>query len=249
MPDDKSSDIEPVDIDFTTTHVPLSARKNLISIISVLLGFTFLSTTMLAGATIGTAFQFSELISLLLIGNLILAVYVAFLSGIAAKTGLNSILLARYALGKFGSKWADIMLGGTQIIWFAVQTAYLSTLFCEVLGLENYLIPVTIFWGVLTGFSALRGTRGMEIVSFLAIPPFLILAVAIPLFGADKVGGFANLMLIEPTTVLSTSTALSMIIGAFISGGTNSPNWSRFAKTPKTGVLAGFSSFMAAIPA
>lgn len=232
------------DIDYTTTHVPMHARKSLISVVSVLLGFTFLSTTMVAGANIGAAFKFTDLMWLLIVGNLVLSVYVAMLSGIAAKTGLNSLLLARYAMGKFGAKWADIVLGGTQVVWYAVQTAYMGTMFCAALGLEQYFIPITLFWGIIMGVTALWGTKGMEIVAYVAIPPFVALCVAIPYFGVKAVGGFHNLLAIEPTSTLSVTAALTMIIGSFVSGGTNSPNWSRFAKTPKVGLIAGFIAFM-----
>src|SRR5690625_6698664 len=92
------------DIDYTLTHVPVEARKNWIPIFAVIMGFTFIATTMAAGANLGTSFKLADLLLILIIGNLFLAIYSGSLSWIAAKTGLNSILLSRYALGKIGSK-------------------------------------------------------------------------------------------------------------------------------------------------
>ena len=52
---------EYVDVDYTLTHVPKSARKNWVAIFAVLLGFTFIVTTMAAGASLGTSLMFGDL--------------------------------------------------------------------------------------------------------------------------------------------------------------------------------------------
>ena len=235
---------EYVDIDYTLTHVPMHARKNWIAIFSVLLGFTFIVTTMAAGANLGTSLMLSDLLKVLLIGNLILSTYVGVLCWISAKTGLNTILLARYTLGKVGSKWTSIILGGTQVFWYAFQAAYMGKVFTASLGIESYYIPITIFWSLFMGAFALWGTKGMEIVAYLSIPPFLYLAYKIPAVSIEEAGGVGNLFLIEPTTTITFAAAITIIIGAFISGGTQAPNWARFAKTPKAAFAIGFLAFL-----
>lgn len=235
---------QPNDGDYTLENVPSTARKSFASIFIVLLGFTFLSTTMAAAAQIGVNFPFSELMKILIFGSLILSTYAAVLCWVAAKTGLNSVLLARLALGKFGAKWADVLLGGTQIIWYAVQTVYLGMIFTKALGLEQYFIPITIFWGLFTGAFAIRGTRGMEIVGYLALLPFLYLAYKLPQLSIQQAGGFEALRAIMPANSgMTFITAVTIVIGTFVSGATNTPNWARFAKTPTKGFIAGFSAF------
>ena len=51
-----------VDQDYPLEHVPKSARKSLLSISCVLIGFTFFTPTMASGASLGAAFKFDELI-------------------------------------------------------------------------------------------------------------------------------------------------------------------------------------------
>lgn len=235
---------EYVDVDYTLTHVPKSARKSWIPIFAVLLGFTFIVTTMAAGANLGTSLPLRDLITVLLIGNIILSTYVGVLCWISAKTGLNTILLARYTLGKFGSKWTSIILGGTQVFWYAFQAAYMGKVFTAALGWETYFVPVTMFWSLFMGAFAIWGTRGMEIVAYLSIPPFLFLAYKIPQISIETVGGVRELFAIEPTTTITFAAAITIIIGAFISGGTQAPNWARFAKTPKTAFSVGFLAFL-----
>jgi cytosine permease len=154
------------------------------------------------------------------------------------------VLLARLALGRVGAKWADIILGGTQIIWYAVQTAYLGLIFTAALGLEQYYIPITIFWGLFTGAFAIKGTRGMEIVAYISLIPFVYLAVKLPQLSMEHAGGLGGIMEILPKEAnMSFIAAITVVIGTFISGATNSPNWSRFGASPAKGFWAGFLAF------
>ena len=81
-----------VDQDYPLEHVPKSARKSLLSISCVLVGFTFFTPTMASGASLGAAFKFDELILIITAGSIILGLYVASLCCIGARTGLTSVL-------------------------------------------------------------------------------------------------------------------------------------------------------------
>lgn len=231
--------------DYTLVNVPPEGKKSWMSNFIVLLGFTFLSTTMAAGASVGVAFPFKDLVMILLVGSAILSVYTAAICYVAAKTGLTTFVLARFALGKSGAKWADILLGGTQVIWYAVQTAYMGLLFAGGLGLEKYFVPITIFWGLIMGATAIKGTKGMEIIAYVALIPFIYLVYKVPALSISHVGGLDGLLGMAASNPGMTFTAaVTVVVGTFISGGTNTPNWARFAKTPWQGFSAGFFSFM-----
>ncbi len=239
-----NSEAKAVDIDFTLTNVPEAHCKSWQSIFIVLLGFTFLSTTMAAGASIGVAFKYAELMKILAAGSIVLAGYAGCISLVAARTKLSTFVLARFALGKIGAKWADILLGGTQVIWYAVQTAYMGLLFTKGLGLEKYFVPITIFWGLAMGATAIRGTKGMEIIAYVSLLPFLYLAFRLPALSVSTAGGYEAMTRIIPQGVtMSFTAAITVVIGTFVSGATNTPNWARFAKTPLQGFSAGFSGF------
>ena len=111
------------DSDYPLSEVPSGARKGLFSTAILLFGFTFFTATMWAGGSVGVAFDFSTMLLVLATGNLLLGVYAAVLGYIAAKTGLNTALMSRYAFGDMGSKLSDFILGFTQIGWYAWGTA------------------------------------------------------------------------------------------------------------------------------
>ena len=66
----EEADTEPVDPDYPVTPVPASARRGVVSISVVLIGFTVFAPTLMAGASIGAAFRFSEFLAVLLVGSL-----------------------------------------------------------------------------------------------------------------------------------------------------------------------------------
>jgi cytosine permease len=109
--------------DYPLSEVPMHARKGLASTAMVLLGFTFFTATMFAGGKLGVAFTFSEMIAVIVVGNLLLGLYAAGLGYIAFKSGLNSVLMGRFCFGEVGSKLSDLILGFTQIGWYAWGTA------------------------------------------------------------------------------------------------------------------------------
>lgn len=233
-----------VDQDYPIDHVPQSARRSFFSIAAVLLGITFFAPTMSTGAQIATAFCFSDLLWIVLVGNLVLGVYVALNCGIGAKTGLTSVMLSRYTLGTGGSKWAGLLLGGTQIGWYAYVSAYTGQLFATAFSMPDAAMWFTLLWAVVFGITAIWGYKAMEKVAYVAVPALLLLVVYIPVLAAQSAGGFAAIIQAVPSAEMSVATAMTAIVGTFASMGTQACNWSRFAKNAKTAFLAGFIAFM-----
>lgn len=230
--------------DYPLSHVPKEARSGLLAVTGVLIGFTFFTPTMAAGARLGAAFAFSELVWILLAGSAILGVYVAIICAIGAKTGLTSVLLARYTLGTAGAKWADIILGGTQVLWYAITAEYMGILFAKGLGLPGWEIFFMIFWSVIMGATALYGFKSMAIVSYVALPLMVALVVIVTWMAFREVGSMEALFGVQPSATMSVTVAITVIVGTFASGGTQAANWARFAKNGKTAFTAGIISFL-----
>ncbi|MFO7246290.1 MAG: cytosine permease [Thermaerobacter sp.] len=232
-----------VDPDYPLAQVPASARRNFWSLTVVLLGFTFFTPTMLAGAQVGAAFTFGEFLSVLVVGSLILGGYVGALSAVGAHTGLTTVLMSRYTLGTAGAKWADLLLGGTQVGWYGVTAATFGELVAQAFGLQQYTWLLMILGGVLMGITAYYGYRGMEILSYVSVPMLFILAFWVTARSLDEVGGWAGMFAQRPVETMTWATAITIIVGTFASGGTQTPNWSRFSKSWQQALLAGLIAF------
>ncbi len=229
--------------DFPLTEVPRTARRGLFSLLTVLLGFVFFTPTMLAGAQVATAFRPGSLIAILVTGSLILGTYVAVLAVIGARTGLSTVMLARFTLGSKGSKWADLLLGGTQVCWYAVTAAFFAELIARAFGWQGYEWLIIVLGASLTGVTAYYGYRGIEIISTVSVPLMLVLCGWVLLGAIDEVGGISGFGAVEPTTAIPWATAVTIVIGTFVSGGTQTPNWSRFARLPREAFVAAFGAF------
>jgi len=229
--------------DYPLSAVPLSARKPVWSLSLLLMGFALTSTTLFAGGAIGPAFSFSQLMAVILIGNLILGVYCAALSYIASQSGLTTVLMARFSFGNVGSRWVDFVLGFTQIGWYAFTTAVIVQVLLELIGAPQtgpLFILLVFFFNYAFCATAYIGYRAIDWLSRLAVPAMLIL-VAISLSLAFRDYGSATIP--EPTGELGMGTALAIVIGSFISGGTQATNWSRFANSGKNAVVSTLSAF------
>ncbi|MEO0434394.1 MAG: cytosine permease [Cyanobacteria bacterium J06656_5] len=231
--------------DYPLSAVPKSARKPFWSLCLLLMGFSLTSTTLFAGGALGPAFSVPQLMTIIVIGNLILGCYCAALGYIASQSGLTTVLMARFSFGNVGSRWVDFIMGFTQIGWYAFTTAVVVQVLLELLGgpSEGILyVALVLFFNYAFCATAYIGYRAIDWLSRLAVPAMLVL-VAISLFLAFRdFGGAASLP--EPTGGMNMGAALAVVIGTFISGGTQATNWSRFADSGKSAVVATLSAFM-----
>ncbi len=149
--------------DYPLSEVPMHARKGLASTAMVLLGFTFFTATMFAGGKLGVAFGFAEMMAVIIVGNLLLGLYAAGLGYIAFKSGLNSVLMGRFCFGEVGSKLSDLILGFTQIGWYAWGTATAAVVIGKYFNLdESTVLVLMVLFGLGFCATAYIGYRGLE---------------------------------------------------------------------------------------
>lgn len=232
------------DSDYPLSEVPNGARKGLFSTAILLFGFTFFTATMFAGGKIGMAFDFTTLLRAAVIGNLLLGLYAAVLGLIACRSGLNSVLMGRFCFGEVGSKLSDMLLGFTQIGWYAWGTATIAIVLVKILGLpESLTIPLMVLFGFGFCVTAFIGYKGLDLLSRVAVPAMLVLLVVSLWIATRDIGGLSGLLAVEPKESMSLSVAITLVFGTFVSGATQATNWTRFAKSRRVAVLASLFGF------
>lgn len=232
------------DSDYPLSEVPDGARKGLFSTAILLFGFTFFTATMFAGGKIGMAFDFTTLLWAAVLGNLLLGLYAAVLGLIACRSGLNSVLMGRFCFGEVGSKLSDMLLGFTQIGWYAWGTATIAIVLVKILGLpEGLTIPLMVLFGFGFCLTAFVGYKGLDLLSRVAVPAMLVLLVASLWIATRDIGGLAGLLAVEPSESMSLSVAITLVFGTFVSGATQATNWTRFARSGRVAVLASLFGF------
>lgn len=231
--------------DFPLNPVPMSARKSIISLAPILAGFTLYSGTLFAGGLVGPSFQFwPDLVGIILLGNLILGLYAATLGFIAGETGLTTVLMSRFSFGDVGSRWVDFILGFTQIGWYAWGSALMAKLLNSLAGVpESWNWLIILFFTYAFCSTAYFGYKAMDWLSRIAVPAMVILMVLSLSVAAGDVGGFAGLQAQPIGDPLPLGAAITIIVGTFVSGGTQATNWSRFAPSGRVGFIATLIAF------
>ncbi|PAB60069.1 cytosine permease [Anaeromicrobium sediminis] len=228
--------------DYALEPVPESARRGLISMSTVMLGFTFFAASMWTGGTLGMGFRlWPDLILVITLGNLILGVYGAFLGYAAAKTNLSTHILARYAFGIKGSKLPSFMLAFTQIGWFGVGVAMFAYPINKFTGVS--IIPLIIIGGILMTATVVIGFKAIEWISKIAVPAIILLGCMSVGKAIISGGGLQSLLAVQPEQKLTVAVGTALTVGSFISGATLTPDFVRFAKTKQVGVQATIIGF------
>lgn len=229
------------DSDYALSHVDNNHKKGFFSMLVVMLGFTFFSASMLTGGTLGTGLTFKNFFIAVLIGNLILSIYTGILAYIGSKTSLSMHLLTRYSFGEKGSYLASFITSITQIGWFGVGIAMFAIPISNRFGINVYLLVAIT--GVLMTSTAYFGMKSLTILSAIAVPSIAILGSTSIFLAVNSVGGVNSLFNIEPINELSLITAITLCVGSFISGGTVTPDFTRFSKNKKVAVSTTIIAF------
>ena len=233
-----------IDADYTSKAVDRAGRKSNLSMFMVMLGFTFFSASMWVGQQLAAGLNFSGFVWALLLGGLILAAYTGALGWIGAESGLSLDMLAHRSFGKKGSWLPSAMISFTQIGWFGVGLAMFAIPVAkELLGLEvtpdhmpwqGYLLVAIA--GILMTGSAYYGIKSLTIISYIAVPAVAILGTVAMIMAVNH----GDLGLIDQfnqgTKGLGVIAGAGLVVGSFVSGGTATPNFTRFAKSAKVGL-------------
>lgn len=229
-----------VDIDYSLEAVPQSARKGFWSMFVIMLGFTFFSASMSVGAKMANGLDLGQFIWAILIGGIILGAYTGGLGYIGSHTGLSLDLLTHRSFGTQGSKLASALIGLTQIGWFGVGVAMFAIPAAELLNIHPWILVIVA--GICMTGSAYFGIKGLEVVSFISVPLITILGTY-SMIRATIDGGGLVAIFGKSTGGMTIFAAVGMVIGSFISGGTATPNFVRFAKNNKIAVITTVVAF------
>ncbi len=234
-----------IDVDYTTSAVDKAGRKSNLSMFMVMLGFTFFSASMWVGQQLANGLDWYDFLWAMLLGGLILAAYTGALGWIGAESGLTLDMLARRSFGTKGSWLPSAMISFTQTGWFGVGLAMFAIPVAkEIMGLdvapdnmplESYLLVAIA--GVLMTSTAYYGIRSLTIISYVAVPAVAILgtiAMILAIRNGDTgmVEQFA-----KGTKDMGIIAGAGLVVGSFVSGGTATPNFTRFAKNGKMGLI------------
>lgn len=239
------------DYDFSCSAVPSEARRGTLTMFVIMFGFTFFSASMWVGQNLAQGLDFMGFVWSVLLGGLILGAYTGALGYIGAETGLSLDLLAQHSFGRKGSWLPSAMISFTQMGWFGVGLAMFAIpVASELLGLE--VSPDTMPWqgyalvvvaGVLMTASAYYGIKSLTIISYVAVPLVAILGTVAMVLAVRNGDSSIVEQFSKGSKDLSVLAGIGLVIGSFVSGGSATPNFTRFAKSGKVAAIVTVLAF------
>ena len=229
-----------VDVDYSLESVPAAARKSFWPMFFIMLGFTFFSASMSVGAKMGNGLDLAGFVWAVLIGGVLLGAYTGVLGYIGSETGLSLDLLAQRSFGRYGSYLPSALISFTQIGWFGVGIAMFAVPAAELLNVSPILLVAA--GGLCMTGSAYFGIKGLEIVSYVSVPLIAVLG-SYSMITATVQGGGLSTIFDQSAGSLTLFGAVGLVIGSFVSGGTATPNFTRFAKNNRVAVITTVAAF------
>ncbi len=241
----KGNETSKKDVDYAEQAVPAEGRKGFLTMFMIMLGFTFFSASMWAGQQMAEGLDFWGFLKSLVLGGAILGAYTGLLGYVGAKTGLSMDLMARKAFGEKGSCLSSAMISFTQIGWFGVGIAMFAIPVAKEIFGDSTLamwILVLLAGGCMTA-SAYFGIESLTIISYIAVPLVGILGTVAMVMAVSRGDGTIIDQFAKSSGSLSIIGGAGLVIGSFVSGGTATPNFTRFAKDAKSGTIATVVAF------
>ena len=232
-----STKTQVVDADFTTSAVPAANRRSLMTMFMIMLGFTFFSASMWVGQQLAKGLDLSGFIGALILGGVILGAYTGALGFVGAKTGLSLDLLAQRSFGTKGSYLPSAMVSFTQAGWFGVGLAMFAIPVAKALfgDSEMVMYAMVLFAGICMTATAYYGIKSLTVISYIAVPCVAILGSVAMLMAIAQGEGTIVEQFAKSSGDLTIISGAGLVIGSFVSGGSATPNFTRFAKDGKTG--------------
>ena len=234
-----------VDIDYAEAIVPKSARRGIVTMFMIMLGFTFFSASMWVGQQLADGLDFQGFVVSMIVGGVILSLYTGLLGYVGAETGMSLDLLARKAFGVKGSYLPSAMISFTQIGWFGVGIAMFAIPVANELlgGSKTAEWALVIVAGICMTASAYFGIKSLTIVSYIAVPMVAVLGTVAMVLAVMRGDGTIVDQFAKSSGTLTVIGGAGLVVGSFVSGGTATPNFSRFAKSGKVGAITTVIAF------
>ena len=133
----------------------------------------------------------------------------------------------------------------TQIGWFGVGIAMFAIPVAnELLGGSTAAEWVlVIIAGVCMTASAYFGIKSLTLISYIAVPLVAILGTVAMVMAVKQGNGTLIDQFAKSSGTLTVVGGAGLVIGSFVSGGTATPNFSRFARNGKVGAITTVIAF------
>lgn len=225
--------------DYAVVPVPEHEQRRFLSNVWITSGWIICVSTLFTGAAVATGLTVKGMILSSIGGMALIAFYVLTIGSISGRYHVSASVTLRQAFGRHGS-----ILMGTIIAlvlgvgWYAWQASFFG-LTINAIAPDYWFGNVqvaTVWGGLLMMCTAVIGYKGLGVLSFLAVPLVMLLA----LFGLHacvlETGSLSRIFeMIGPGEPISIGLAMSAIAGSVMAGAIAIGDITRYSKNALQG--------------
>ncbi len=226
--------------------VPDSERKSGWGMFLVLAGYPIAVSNFVTGAAIGYQMTFADALLSIIVGDAFL-IFIAVSTGIISfETGLSTSFLSRTVFGRKGSAIFSLLLVMSSITWIGINGDTFAQM--VIANFPGCPVPAAVLAAAIIlvwSISAMRGYKGLEIVSMIGVPTALALALVVFVLMGVSYGGYGVVLSYEPdpASTMSFAEAAASIVGSWVFGCLITPDVCRFGRSKRDVVAAGIGAF------
>lgn len=204
-------------------------------------GFPFILAITITGSLFAINASPMIALSAIIIGSLIMFLYVGVLGEIGWKEGRSFAQIAEVIFGRKGYKIIAGLLSTLVLGWFTINTAMPAEILSSSFHLQYWIVALLL--GALFVAITAFGINGMNIISNMSVPLFVLLLVVAFIFLNSHYGIHDTHPLPVGNKIMTFSEVLAGVLASFADSGTLAPDFNRWAKDRKTSWISVFTAF------
>lgn len=238
------------DGDHSVERVPESETVHGLRVALVLIGIAITIPAFLTGAELGLAMGMKQASVVIPAGSLFLCIIGCLAAVIAAQSRLTTYMIIQFSFGRSGAKLVNAVLSITIFGWFSVTASFFGESIQQAMQViwntPANLDLLIILGSALVIITTVFGFRAIDKLALLAVPLLFAALVAL-VYLALKDTSLAQLQAYTNNR-MAPGEGITAVIGGFIVGAVIMPDYCRFVRNARHGVLAAVLHFGIAYP-
>ncbi len=235
--------------DYAVSVIPRDKRRSLLSLTLVWTATVITVSGLVVGSFLVAGMSLQGAFTAVILGNILLTVIGGIIGTMGARQGVGSAMLARHTFGRQGAKIIAICVAIVMLGWFSFQIDVFGKTLNAMFPNGGFIFSpqVAAIWGgVLMTLTAYMGYRGLSMLSTVAVPVLVVLALVGVMTVIGKDGGFGVIASYVPEGTMAMAVAIDIVAGAVIAGACVQADIMRYAKSDKDVWISTAIGFMIA---
>ena len=236
--------------DHSVERVPESETVHGLRVALVLIGIAITIPAFLTGAELGLAMGLKQAGLVIPAGSLFLCVIGCLAAVIAAQSRLTTYMIIQFSFGRSGAKLVNLVLSITIFGWFSVTASFfgesLQQAMIAIWGMSSSLNLLITLGSLLVIVTTVFGFKAIDKLALMAVP-LLFAALVTLVYLALKDSSMAQLQAYT-NNQMAVGDGITAVIGGFIVGAVIMPDYCRYVRNSRHGVLAAVLHFGVAYP-